>query len=37
MRYYVKEYDFERVEFWEIVGFLYDLDFEMYFDEYCVK
>ena len=29
MRYYAKEYDPERVEFWEIVGLLHDLDFEM--------
>ncbi|MGO0943821.1 hypothetical protein ACTPD5_22020, partial [Clostridioides difficile] len=27
----------ERVEFWEIVGLLHDLDFEMYPDEHCVK
>ncbi len=37
MRYYAKEYDPERVEFWEIVGLLHDLDFEMYPDEHCVK
>ncbi len=37
MRYFAQEYDPENVEFWEIVGLLHDLDFEMYPEEHCVK
>ncbi len=37
MRYFAEEYDPENVEFWEIVGLLHDLDFEMYPEEHCVK
>ena len=37
MRYFAKEYDPERVEFWAVVGLLHDLDFELYPEEHCVK
>ena len=30
MRYFAKEYDPGREEFWAVVGILHDLDFEMY-------
>jgi len=35
--YFAREYDPERVEFWEVVGLLHDLDFEMYPAQHCVK
>lgn len=37
MRYFAKEYDPDREEFWAVVGLLHDLDFEQYPDEHCVK
>lgn len=37
MRYFAKEYNPEREEFWAVVGMLHDLDFEMYPEEHCVK
>ncbi len=37
MRYFAKEYDPEREEFWAVVGMLHDIDFEMYPEEHCVK
>lgn len=37
MRYFAKEYDPNREEFWAVVGMLHDLDFEMYPDDHCVK
>ena len=37
MGYFAKEYDPERVEFWEVVGLLHDLDFEEHPEEHCVK
>ncbi len=37
MRYFALEYDAENVDFWEVVGMLHDLDFEMYPEEHCVK
>ncbi len=37
MRYFAQEYDPENVDFWEIVGLLHDLDFELYPEEHCVK
>jgi predicted hydrolase (HD superfamily) len=36
MRYFAKEYDPEREEFWAVVGLLHDLDFEQYPEEHCV-
>lgn len=37
MRYFANKYDPENADFWQIVGLLHDLDFEMYPDEHCVK
>jgi predicted hydrolase (HD superfamily) len=37
MGYFAKEHDAEEEEFWEVVGMLHDLDFELYPDEHCVK
>jgi predicted hydrolase (HD superfamily) len=37
MRYFANEYDPARKEFWEVVGLLHDLDFEMYPEEHCIK
>jgi len=37
MRYFAKEYDPGREEFWAVVGLLHDLDFEQYPEEHCVK
>ncbi len=37
MRFFAEEYDPENVDFWEVVGMLHDLDFELYPEEHCVK
>ena len=37
MAWYAKEYDPERVEFWEAVGLLHDIDFEQWPEQHCVK
>jgi predicted hydrolase (HD superfamily) len=37
MRYFAREYDPEREEFWGIVGLLHDVDFELYPEQHCVK
>jgi len=37
MRYFAKEYDPQREDFWAVVGLLHDLDFEKYPEEHCVK
>lgn len=37
MRYFAKEYDPDREEFWAVVGMLHDLDFEIYPEDHCVK
>lgn len=37
MRYFAEEYDPENVDFWQVVGLLHDLDFEMYPEDHCVK
>jgi predicted hydrolase (HD superfamily) len=37
MRYFAKEYNPEREEFWAVVGLLHDLDYEQYPEEHCVK
>lgn len=38
MRYFAKEEGYaEEADFWEIVGLLHDLDFEMYPEEHCRK
>ena len=37
MRYFAKEYDAGREEFWGAVGMLHDIDFGKYPEEHCVK
>lgn len=34
---FAKEYDPENVEFWQVVGMLHDIDFELYPEQHCVK
>ena len=37
MGYFAKKHDPEREEYWRVVGFLHDVDFEKYPEEHCVK
>ena len=37
MRYFSKEHDPEREEFWAVVGLLHDVDFEICPENHCVK
>ena len=37
MRYFAKEYDPEREDYWAAVGLLHDIDFGKYPEEHCVK
>ncbi|MDR0886976.1 MAG: hydrolase [Clostridiales Family XIII bacterium] len=38
MRYFAEELGYANdADFWEIVGLLHDLDFELYPDEHCIK
>ena len=37
MRFFAKEYDPDRIDFWGIVGLLHDIDFENFPDLHCVK
>lgn len=38
MRYFANEFGYgDEADFWETVGILHDLDFEMYPEEHCVK
>ena len=38
MRWYAEQLGYgDEADFWEIVGLLHDLDFEMYPDEHCIK
>jgi predicted hydrolase (HD superfamily) len=37
MRYFAREYDPGREEFWGIVGLLHDIDFERYPEQHCVR
>ncbi|MBQ4050677.1 MAG: hydrolase [Oscillospiraceae bacterium] len=34
---FAKEFDPDRVEFWQVAGMLHDLDFEQWPEEHCVK
>ncbi|HBP37790.1 MAG TPA: hydrolase [Clostridiales bacterium] len=35
--YFAREYDPERVDYWEVAGLLHDLDFEQYPEQHCIK
>ena len=37
LRYFAIEFDPGREEYWEVVGMLHDVDFELYPQEHCVK
>ena len=37
MRYFAREFDSDREEYWAIIGLLHDIDFEQYPNEHCVK
>ena len=37
MRHFAGEYDPGREDYWEAVGLLHDVDFELYPEEHCVK
>ncbi len=38
MRYFAEKLGYgDEVDFWEVVGILHDLDFEMYPEEHCIK
>ena len=37
MGIFAEEYDPDRVQFWETVGMLHDIDFEQWPDEHCSK
>jgi len=37
MRYFAKEFDPGREDYWAAVGLLHDIDFGMYPEEHCVK
>ena len=37
MRYFAKEYDPGREEYWAVVGLLHDVDFGIYPEEHCVR
>ena len=37
LSYFAREYDPERVAYWEVAGLLHDLDFEQYPEQHCIK
>lgn len=37
MKYFSREYDPEKEEYWAAVGMLHDIDFELYPEEHCAK
>ena len=34
---FAREYDPENVEYWQVVGMLHDIDYELYPEEHCIK
>ena len=34
---FAKQHDPDRVEYWQVVGMLHDIDFELYPEEHCIK
>lgn len=34
---FAREYDSENVEYWQVVGMLHDIDYELYPEEHCIK
>lgn len=37
LRYFAAEFDPDRVDFWEVVGLLHDLDFEICPERHCIR
>ena len=37
LRYFALEHDPDRADFWQSVGILHDIDFELYPEQHCVK
>lgn len=37
MRYFAQVHDPDNTDFWEVVGLLHDLDFELYPEEHCIR
>lgn len=37
MGFFAGKHDPDRVEYWQVVGMLHDIDFEQYPDQHCVK
>lgn len=37
LRFFAREYDPKRIDFWETVGILHDIDFEQWPEEHCKK
>lgn len=37
LRYFAKEYDPEREDYWAAAGLLHDVDFELYPEAHCIK
>ena len=35
--YFAEKHDPDKTEFWQVVGLLHDIDFELYPDEHCFK
>jgi predicted hydrolase (HD superfamily) len=35
--YFAEKHEPDKTEFWQVVGMLHDIDFELYPDEHCVK
>lgn len=37
MGVFAREYDPEQVEYWQVVGMLHDIDYELFPEEHCIK